>query len=137
MQFLVKLPYVNKKILIGLILFIVLVLSMSPIIMKVVDKNLAYFDGSILHMLSHGMGQYLLSYSYIIFPLLGLIMIFLPTVILFLRKDKILILSLSMMLSSFIIGLFGFSSLVSGIPAYLLFFYIYPRKRKFQRLSNV
>ena len=93
-------------------------------------KNLNYYDGSIINMLSHGAGRYLIDYFYISFPIFAILLLSLPIVILYLKKYIFLILPLSMIFSSLVVGLFGFSSLVSGVSAYVIFIYMYKNRLK-------
>jgi hypothetical protein len=134
---LVKLPYVNKKIVWLFSFFIVLLLILSPMIIIFVEKNINYYDGSIINMLSHGAGGYLIDYLYVILPLLAILILSLPIVILYLRRYNFLILPLSMILSSLAVGLFGFSSLVSGVSAYLIFIYMFVNRSKIKAIQYV
>lgn len=129
-QALIKLPYISKELLFSFSMFLLLILLISPIIMVFVEKNLNYYDGSIVNMLSHGAGRYLIDYFYIVLPLLMLFILFLPIFLRYLKKYRILILPASMIISSLVVGLFGFSSLVSGISAYIVFIYLFINRQK-------
>jgi hypothetical protein len=110
---------------------------LSPMIVIFVNKNLNYYDGSIIHMLSHGVGRYLVDNFYILLPIVALLILLLPIIILYLRKYKFLILPLSMILSSLAVGLFGYSSLVSGVSAYLMFIYMIIYRIKIKAVQHV
>lgn len=130
-QALIKLPYISKELLFSFSMFLLLILLLiSPIIMVFVEKNLNYYDDSIVNMLSHGAGRYLIDYFYIVLPLLMLFILFLPIFLRYLKKYRILILPASMIISSLVVGLFGFSSLVSGISAYIVFIYLFINRQK-------
>ena len=125
---LIELPYIQKRYLFLFILLSSLLISFSPIIIQLVDKNLNYYDGSFIHMLDHGIGKYLVKYYYIIVIFLFLLPFILIKFINFLKYHTIFILPISMIITSSVIGLFGFSSLVSGLPAYILFLYMFLHK---------
>jgi hypothetical protein len=134
---LVKLPYVSQRIVWLFSFFIMLLLILSPMIIIFVEKNINYYDGSIINMLSHGAGGYLIDYLYVVLPLLAILILSLPIVIFYLRRYNFLILPLSMILSSLVVGLFGFSSLVSGVSAYLIFIYMFVNRSKIKAIQYV
>lgn len=133
LHFLVKLPYLNKKVMWAFLAFLLLLILIYPIIEIFIDKNLTYYDGSIINMLSHGIGKYLIKYISIIIPFFVLVALLGPIVFLYIKSYKILILPFSMMLASISVGLFGLSSLVSGMSAYLLFMYMFFNKKRIKR----
>jgi len=128
LRILIELPYIQKKYITLFALLIVLLILASPIILQLVNKNLNYYDGSFIHMLDHGFGKYILKYFYLI----GILLVISPYLLIksinFFKKSKEFILPLSMIIASLSIGLFGFSSLVSGLSAYILFIYMYLNK---------
>jgi len=137
LQNLVQLPYISKKILWMFILFILMILLILPVIIVFIEKNLNYYDGSVLQMLSHGAGGYLLEYFYLIFPILSIFILLLPIGFFYIKRNNFLILPLSMIISSITIGLFGYSSLVSGISAYLIFIYMFIYTKRYKSLQYV
>ena len=116
----VRFPFLEKKIIYMIFFIFIIISSIIPLITQFINKNLDFYDGSILKMLEHGFGKYLEAYVYIVLPLL----LFLPFIFIigyyFLSKNHKLILSFSLILSSLFIGLFGFSSLFSGISGFVL-----------------
>ena len=129
-HFLVKLPYLKKKIMWAFLAFLLLLVLIYPLTEIFIDKNLTYYDGSIINMLSHGIGKYLIKYITVLIPVFVLVALVSPIIVLYLKKHKILILPFSMMLASVSVGLFGLSSLVSGIPAYILFIYMFFNRKQ-------
>ena len=74
-----------------MIFFIFIIISsIIPLITQFINKNLDFYDGSILKMLEHGFGKYLEAYVYIVLPLL----LFLPFIFIigyyFLSKNFLL-----------------------------------------------
>lgn len=134
---LVRFSQIRKKIFRIFSVFTIALIVMYPIIITFFEKNVQYYDNSIFGMLSHGLGIYLVEYIYIMYIFFLLVIFSLPISISFLRRYNILVLPLSMMLSSFAVGLFGFSALLSGIPAYLIFFYMFIDRKKYKGLKYV
>lgn len=114
-------PFIKKKILYKIIFIFALCLSFIPLIIKFINKNLDFYDGSFLKMLEHGFGKYLEIYIYPIIILLFFLPFFIMFGYYFLYNNKYFVLPFSLIISSFFIGLFGYSSLFSGISGYILF----------------
>ncbi len=137
LQILIQLPTLKKNILWFLSFSFMLVILILPILLIFINKNLDYYDDSFINMLSHGLGRYLIDYFYIILPLLAILILLIPLVLQYLKKYKLLILPLSMIIASNIIGLFGLLSFISGISAYLLYIYMYINKKKLKKVQYV
>ncbi len=128
LTFISKLPYIEKKYFLTIFFINILIILFIPLIIKFINKNLEFYNGSIIEMLDHGFGKYIDIYIY---PFL-IILIILPFIMIvvynYILSNYKIILPLSMILSSFLIGLFGYSSFVSGISGFILFFFmIYKR----------
>ncbi len=122
-QLLLYFPKINTKIVLYFTLFIALLLfGIKDILLVYFYKNLAYYDGSLYNMLSHGVGKYLTSYYLIILPFLLVIVVFVWR---YFKKYPLLILPGSLVVSAVFIGLFGLSSLVSGVSGFMLLLLIY------------
>lgn len=132
----IKLPLIKQKSIYIIVLILLLMVILSPILIQLINKNLDFYNGSFILMLDHGIGKYILKF-YV--PILILI-IFSPFFIVlsfnFLKNNKIFVLPISMILSSSFIGLFGFSSLVSGLSAYILFCILYINKKRLNCEQN-
>ncbi|MDQ7085350.1 MAG: hypothetical protein Q9M36_10680 [Sulfurovum sp.] len=124
LNFIVYLPYIKKTHIYFVLIILAFLLFFLPLILQLINKNLDYYDGSFFLMLDHGFGKYFT--NIIIYLILSLPLIFLSMIIAYkyLKKYSYYILPLSMIFSSLTIGLFGTSSLVSGIMAYILFIYM-------------
>lgn len=127
----VNLPKISKGNLNIIILISSIIIFFIPLIFKFINKNLEFYNGSIIEMLDHGFGKY---FQMILYPSL-IIVLLSPFIIVliyyFIVKNKKVILPLAMIFSSFSIGLFGYTSLVSGISGFiLLIFFIFNRNEK-------
>lgn len=124
LQALVMLPKINRKYVFLLLMFGCFIMLISPLILKYIDKNLAFFDGSFIAMMSHGIGGvlkdsvYLIVLSCICFSVVCISLQFQA------RRNNLTILPIAMMFSAFFVGLFGYSSLLSGVPAFMLYFHL-------------
>ncbi|MDP0561675.1 MAG: hypothetical protein QS721_04820 [Candidatus Endonucleobacter sp. (ex Gigantidas childressi)] len=128
LRMLIGWPYIQRRFLILFVVLIALLILMSPILLQMINKNLDYYDGSLISMLNHGFGKYVLDYFYVTGVLLFIASFLFVKFICFLKRNKEFILPLSMIIASLAIGLFGLSSLASGLPAYILFIYMYLNK---------
>lgn len=131
------LPFLKKKYLFIYIVAVLGLIVMLPIIIQLVSKNLNFFHGSFLLMLSHGMGKYLLKYWFLVSPIVLLAPYILYRLYLLVISYPIYILPLSMMVTSLLIGVFGISSLVSGFPAYILFLYLIANHALLKKIKYV
>jgi hypothetical protein len=126
----IHLPKLKIKYIYLQIYLILVLILLSPLIIKFINKNLKFFNGSIIEMLEHGFGRYFGEYYILFFILL----FFIPFIVVFLfvyfRKKNFYILPFSMILSSTIIGMFGLLSFFSGISAFILWVYFLLRKEK-------
>lgn len=123
---LLSFPKINKKILLSFCLVITLLLWHGKDMLTVyLYKNLTYYDGSVYNMLSHGVGKYTSPYFLIVVPLL-LVLAFL--MLRLFKRYSLLILPSSLVASSILVGLFGFSSLVSGVSGFVLLPLLYVKK---------
>lgn len=116
-----------KKIDLNNILKLLIFSIMCYIFYIYLMKNIEYYDGSIILMLTHGLGKYLINDVIIVLPILMLLLLSLIMFILFyFRYSKIILKSnyLPFIIAS-IIGLaFGFTSFFSFIYFYFYFIYI-------------
>lgn len=120
-----------KYIYLQIYTFLVIIL-LTPLIVKFIDKNLQFFNGSIIEMLGHGFGRYLEEYYILFFILLFFMPFIIMLLFVYFRKEIIYILPFSMILSSTIIGMFGLLSFFSGISAFILLgYFLLKKERKF------
>ena len=122
-----KLPKINRKLLYILLGFLLLIIVISPLLTIFITKNLNYFDGSIEKMMGHGFGHYIFDF---IIPIILLLFLLIYILIKLFKKNTLLILPLSMMISSLIIGVFGYSSFLSGISSFIIFIFFFKYKNK-------
>ncbi len=109
-----------------------MIILLTPLIVKFIDKNLQFFNGSIIEMLGHGFGRYLEEYYILFFILLFFMPFIIMLLFVYFRKEIIYILPFSMILSSTIIGMFGLLSFFSGISAFILLgYFLLKKERKF------
>ncbi|VEJ09833.1 hypothetical protein [Actinobacillus delphinicola] len=112
-----KIRSINYRVLFDFISILVLLIGIfRNIIIMYIDKNLDYF-GSFSLMLHHGIGKYFRGWMIFILPLLIFMLIILMQII---RKINIIIVPLSLTISAGFIGIFGISSLVSGISGFIV-----------------
>ncbi len=114
-------PFIKKKIFYVEIFIFMLIIFFMPLIIRFINKNLDFYDGSFFKMLEHGFGKYLEVYIYPILIFLFLLPFFLMFGYSLLYNNKYFVLPFSLIISSLFIGLFGYSSLFSGISGYILF----------------
>lgn len=110
----------------GLLLSSIFLPFIIPLMQINIQKNLDYYDGSFMKMLNHGMGIFLKKLSVLIFLIGGLIL-FLPFITYFfmksiekIRNDEFFCMTYPVIIGGILIGLFGFSSLITCLPAVFL-----------------
>ncbi len=128
-----KIPTINLKVLfyfcsvIGFLIFLV-----QDFLLIYINKNLKYF-GSFYNMASHGLGKYLKAEMILLVPIIIILIYFILRKI---RQNELLVLPLSMVISASIIGVFGLSSLFSGLSGFILFITLYVKKDNIQQLYS-
>lgn len=100
-------------------LLLVACASIFPLFMKYLNKNLEFFDGSFINMLSHGVGRIFYSQSVILLIIVLLPILFFVLVKLFQKAlfDSQYLITLPVLLGAIFVGMFGYSSLFVGLPA--------------------
>lgn len=94
----------------------------SGAVAAAINKNLSYYDGSFLLMLTHGLGALALHPLFLVTVILVIPLLLLVSVYLLLlsRSDVPVRVCLPLLASSLVVGIFGYSSLVCGLPAVFL-----------------
>lgn len=113
-------PFIKKKIFYVKIFIFILIILFLPLIIRFINKNLDFYNGSFLKMLEHGFGKFLAMYTYPVLILLFFLPFFLMFSYYLFNNNKYFILPFSLIISSLFIGLFGYLSLFSGISGYIL-----------------
>ncbi len=111
----------------------ILIFYTQNVLEMYINKNLLYFDNSIINMLSHGVGKYLRIEMILFIPVL---FIFVYLIKKKSQRNDLILLPLSMVTSASFIGLFGFSSLVSGLSGFILFIILYVQKNNTKQLYS-
>ena len=122
--------FFNKKF-----FYIILILLLfATIILKYINKNLDYFDGSIYMMLSHGIGKIFYYDEGILFVIILFPFLLIFGIILFFKifTNSYYISTIPIILMSLVFGMFGHSTLVACYPAVILtiVYFIYKSRRK-------
>lgn len=107
----------------------------SPMFYVGLKKNLDYYNGSFITMMSHGFGAYLNNIYVLIFGILG-VLILSPIILIggyFLikkmDKDSYSTIALPAWISSVIGGVFGYSALIGGLPILFISILIFIDKK--------
>jgi hypothetical protein len=102
-----------------------------------IDKNLYYWGGSFIAMLSHGLGVFFKGRLW--FSIFALFLFSLVCMVLFVqaKRDNLIVLPLAMIIAAFFVGMFGFSSFSSGIPAFVIYSFLSIYKRNFVVFGQV
>ena len=115
-----------------ILLLIIGLIAIKPLIQQYIDKNLDYFDGSVILMLSHGIGRIFYN-QYVLFTFL----LFLPVasimgIIMYKKtmKNIYYVTIVPILIATFSIGLFGHSTLSVGLPAIFTLISIYINKKR-------
>lgn len=123
-------PKIKKKHLQFFILIPAIIISFSPFISIYWNKNINFYSGSVVYMLDHGLGVFFKNYY-----VLCLLTIFItgsPILMcvfyLKIKKSALLRITSSIILSSFLVGLFGrLSGMMSIIPFLVIFSHFFQR----------
>jgi len=121
----------KKKLIFLIILFGIPIAQIMAIF---ITKNLDFYDGSIIKMLSHGAGK-IFKYKtllILIIPIIPFLIIVILTYTKYLNKDLRVLLFFPFVVSGIFIGLFGFTSFWTSYPIYILtiFNFLLPRRFK-------
>jgi len=126
----IRFPMLKIKYIYLQMYIFLLIILLTPLIVKFIHKNLQFFNGSIIEMLGHGFGRYLEEYYILFFILLFFMPFIVMILFVYLKKKMIYILPFSMILSSVSIGMFGILSFFSGITAFILLSFFLLRKER-------
>ena len=96
-----------------------------PLFTKGIQKNLDFYDSSFYKMLAHGPGMVITEFAPLILILLAIAVFYCKNIVIYLITNRPFLLIASFLISSFTIGLFGYSSLTLSIPSILILLCIF------------
>tara|TARA_Y100001968_G_scaffold119320_1_gene108710 strand:- start:5332 stop:6312 length:981 start_codon:yes stop_codon:yes gene_type:complete len=126
-------PKIHKSYLKLFLIFFIFFILLTSEIIKFIQKNLLFYEGSIIKLMKHGIGN-VIPLSIILLSI-GLIIAISPLLFLIikklLKKHLLFQITLPIILSSLCIGIFGFLSLFICFPAILIIIEFHINSKKY------